>query len=200
MVGREVALITDTHFGVRKGSQIFHDYFEKFFRETFFPELDKRDITTVIHLGDCFDVRKGIDYWSLNWAKTHFFNPLKERGIHLHMIVGNHDIFYKQSLKINSPGLNLAEYDNITIYDVPNTVEVEGVEIFMVTWNWLDFMPIRSINASMAQILSASTSLKPYFLDTSISVPLLVILLISVILISYIGMMRVRQEGSTFST
>ena len=103
MAGRKVALITDTHFSIRKGSQIFHDYFEKFYSETFFPELDRRGIGTVIHLGDCFDVRKGIDYWSLDWSKRVFFNPLRERGIQTHIIIGNHDIFYKNTLRINAP-------------------------------------------------------------------------------------------------
>ena len=134
MVGHKVAIITDTHFGVRKGSQIFHDYFEKFYRDTFFPTIDKLGITSVLHLGDCFDVRKGIDYWSLDWAKRVFFTPLQERGIELHMIVGNHDIFYKQSLRINSPQLNLSQYDNITVYDRPVTTFIEGTEIFMVPW------------------------------------------------------------------
>ena len=134
MVGRKVCCITDTHFGVRKGSQIFHDYFEKFYRDTFFPTIDRMGISSVLHLGDCFDVRKGIDYWSLDWAKRVFFTPLQERGIDLHMIVGNHDIFYKQSLKINSPKLNLAEYDNIVIYGSPETAVIEGTEIFMVPW------------------------------------------------------------------
>ena len=49
---RKVALITDTHFGVRKGSQVFHDYFEKFYNEVFFPALDEHGIDTVIHLGE----------------------------------------------------------------------------------------------------------------------------------------------------
>ena len=134
MAGHKVCIITDTHFGVRKGSQIFHDYFEKFYRDTFFPTIDRLGISSVLHLGDCFDVRKGIDYWSLDWAKRVFFTPLQERGIELHMIVGNHDIFYKQSLRINSPNLNLAEYDNITVYGSPETVVIEGTEIFMVPW------------------------------------------------------------------
>jgi DNA repair exonuclease SbcCD nuclease subunit len=130
----KVALITDTHFGVRKGNQIFHDYFEKFYSEVFFPTLDERGITEVIHLGDCFDVRKGIDYWSLDWAKRVFFDPLRDRGIKLHMIVGNHDIFYKTSLKINAPDLNLAEYDNIIIYDSPSTTLIGGVPIAIFPW------------------------------------------------------------------
>jgi DNA repair exonuclease SbcCD nuclease subunit len=134
MAGHKVALITDTHFGVRKGSQIFHDYFSQFYSSTFFPLLDSRSIDTVVHLGDCFDVRKGIDYWSLDWAKTNFFDPLKERGIQLILIVGNHDIFYRESLSINAPSLNLAEYDNITIIDTPRTVSVRDTNVFMVPW------------------------------------------------------------------
>lgn len=130
----KVAIITDTHFGARKGNQTFHDYFEKFYNEVFFPTLDDRGIDTVVHLGDCFDVRKGIDYWSLDWAKRVFFNPLLERGIQVHIIVGNHDIFYKQSLSINSPGLNLREYENVTVYDRPKTQVLHEVPVFIVPW------------------------------------------------------------------
>ena len=130
----KVALLTDTHYGIRKGSQIFHDYFETFYRDTFFPTLEERGIDTVIHLGDCFDVRKGIDYWSLEWAKRVIFDPLKERGIHLHLIVGNHDIFYRNNLSINSPTLNLSEYDNITIYSRPTTANIKSTPVFMVPW------------------------------------------------------------------
>ena len=114
MAGHRVAIITDTHFGIRKGSQIFHDYFEKFYKEVFFPTLDKEKIETLIHMGDCFDVRKGIDYWSLDWAKRVFFDELRARGIQAHIIIGNHDIFYKNTLRINAPGLNLSEYENVT--------------------------------------------------------------------------------------
>ena len=134
MAGRKVAIITDTHFGVRKGNQVFHDYFKKFYQDTFFPTLDSRSITTVVHLGDCFDVRKGIDYWSLDWSKTNFFDPLLERGIDTHIIVGNHDIFYKQSLSLNSPRLNLSEYQNVTVYDRPGTHKILGVPVFLIPW------------------------------------------------------------------
>ena len=39
-----IALITDSHYGARKGSKIFHDYFKKFYENIFFPELEKRNI------------------------------------------------------------------------------------------------------------------------------------------------------------
>ncbi len=51
----KIALVTDTHFGARSDSQAFDAYFKKFYDEVFFPELDKRKIQDVIHLGDCFD-------------------------------------------------------------------------------------------------------------------------------------------------
>ena len=131
---KKVAIITDTHYGCRKGSQIFHDYFEKFYTETFFPTLDERGVDTVLHMGDVFDVRKGIDYWSLDWAKRVVFQPLLDRGIDTHIIVGNHDIFYKQSLKINSPGLNLTEFSNVTTYSEPQTIKVKDTELFVIPW------------------------------------------------------------------
>ena len=133
-MGNKVALITDTHFGVRKGSQIFHDYFEKFYVDTFYPTLEQRGIRDVVHLGDCFDVRKGIDYWSLDWSKRVFFDPLERMGITLSVIVGNHDIFYKNSLKLNALNLNLREYHNIAVYNSPETANFHGTEVFMVPW------------------------------------------------------------------
>ena len=133
-IDRRVAILTDTHFGIRKGSQIFHNYFEKFYHDTFFPTIDKEGIDTIIHMGDVFDVRKGIDYWSLEWAKRVFFDPCAERGINLHIIVGNHDIFYRQNLSLNAPTLNLAEYTNITTYSSPQTVKIKGTDVFMIPW------------------------------------------------------------------
>ena len=81
------------------------------------------------------------------------------------MIVGNHDIFYKQSLKLNSPKLNLSQYDNITVYDRPVTTFVEGTEIFMVPWicedNAAEFIAARS--ASSAEICMGHLELTGFY-------------------------------------
>ena len=50
----KVAIITDQHFGCRKNSKLFHDYFLKFYNNVFFPTLEKEGITTVINMGDTF--------------------------------------------------------------------------------------------------------------------------------------------------
>ena len=66
----KVAIITDTHFGARKGSDHLHNYFEMFYRDVFFPSLEKHQIDTVLHMGDIFDSRKAIDL-NPNLAAAH---------------------------------------------------------------------------------------------------------------------------------
>jgi DNA repair exonuclease SbcCD nuclease subunit len=128
----KVAILTDTHYGARKGSKYLHDYFELFYKNVFFPTLEKYDIKTVIHMGDAFDSRKSIDYQSLEWAKRVVFEPL--RNYEVHMIVGNHDCYYKNSNHVNSPSLLLKDYPNVKTYSSPQTIKVRDTSIMMVPW------------------------------------------------------------------
>ena len=50
----KIALLNDTHFGVRNDSMIFDDFLHKFYEEVFFPYLEKHDIKTLIHLVNIF--------------------------------------------------------------------------------------------------------------------------------------------------
>lgn len=134
----KVAIITDQHFGMRKGSQIFHDYMKKFYDEVFFPFLDKNKITTVLDLGDTFDNRKSIDFWSLDWAKNNYYEPLKERGVKIYTTVGNHTSYYKNTLGINAIKLLLQEYENVRLIETPETIEVGGLDICFIPWICVD--------------------------------------------------------------
>lgn len=128
----KVAILTDTHYGARKGSKYLHDYFELFYKNIFFPTLKEHSITTILHLGDAFDSRKSIDYQSLEWAKRVVFEPLKNYVVH--MIVGNHDCYYKNTNQTNSPELLLKDYPNITTYSEPQVVKIENLDILFVPW------------------------------------------------------------------
>lgn len=130
----KVALITDTHYGFRKGNQDYHDYFKKFYDDIFFPALKKHKIKHVIHMGDVFDVRRNIDFWSLNWAKQNIFDTLEKMGITCDLMVGNHDAFYKNTLEINSLECLLMEYNNLRVYSDPSEVEVGGRKIVYLPW------------------------------------------------------------------
>ena len=127
-----IAVLTDTHWSARKSSRYLHDYFELFYRNVFFPTLEKEGITTVIHMGDAFDNRKSIDFWGLDWTRRVVLDPLSK--YETHMIVGNHDIFLRNSTEINAPELLLKDYSNIKTYSSPQTVKVGGLDIMMVPW------------------------------------------------------------------
>jgi DNA repair exonuclease SbcCD nuclease subunit len=128
----KVAIITDTHYGARKGSKHLHDYFELFYNNVFFPALEEHGVEAVIHMGDAFDSRKSIDYQSLEWAKRVVFNPLKKYDVH--MIIGNHDTYYKNTNEVNSPELLLQTYPNIKTYSQPTEVNVGGLDILFLPW------------------------------------------------------------------
>ena len=128
----KIAIITDTHYGARKGSKSFHDYFEQFYKDVFFPTLEQYGIDTVIHMGDAFDSRKSIDYQSLEWSKRVVFEPLKNCDVH--MVVGNHDTYYKNTNTINSPELLLKNYPNVKTYSKPTEVCVGNLNILLLPW------------------------------------------------------------------
>ena len=128
----KVAIITDTHYGARKGSKHLHDYFELFYKNIFFPSLEEHGVEAVIHMGDAFDSRKSIDYQSLEWSKRVVFNPLKKYDVH--MIVGNHDTYYKNTNEVNSPELLLQTYKNIKTYSKPTEVNIGGLDILFLPW------------------------------------------------------------------
>ena len=128
----KVAIITDTHYGARKGSKHLHDYFEMFYRDVFFPSLEKYQIDTVIHMGDIFDSRKSIDLQSLEWAKRVVFEPLKKYNVHL--TIGNHDCYYKNTNDVNSPELLLRNYSNINVYSKATEIELDGLKVLMLPW------------------------------------------------------------------
>ena len=130
----KVAIITDQHFGFKKGSKLYHDYFLKFYEETFFPTLEREGITTVLDLGDTFDNRKGIDSYSLDWAKKHYFDPLHLRGISVVSIVGNHTAYYKNTNELNTIDLLLREYDNITILSECQELKVGNLDVLFIPW------------------------------------------------------------------
>lgn len=131
----KVAILGDTHFGVRNDSQAFHDLFRKFYVETFFPYLEEHGITHVIQTGDLFDRRKYVNFNSLRQAREYFFDPLVEKNIRLYVIIGNHDIFYKNTLEVNSMSMLLDGYDNISIFQKPELLVLnDQFEIDMIPW------------------------------------------------------------------
>jgi len=130
----KVAVITDQHFGARKNSKLFHDFFGKFYEEVFFPYLDAHGITVCIDMGDTFDNRTGINYSALRWAKDNYFQLLRDRGIDLKCVVGNHTAYYKNTNRVNACELLLREYDNVHVITEYEELNIGGLDIAFVPW------------------------------------------------------------------
>ena len=129
----KAALITDTHFGVRNDSKQFLEFFDKFYSNIFFPYLKENNIDTIFHLGDIVDRRKFISYVTLNEFKRIFIEPLEKNNIKMHIIVGNHDIPYRNTNEVNAMD-ELFEKENIYVYSEPTDVQYNGVDITMMPW------------------------------------------------------------------
>ncbi len=131
----KIAIINDTHFGARNDHQLFLDYFLSFFQNQFFPYLKENNIKTVFHLGDFFDRRKYINFYTLNEVKQKFLDVIVEQDIHIHMLIGNHDTYYKNTNNLNSIDQILSEYsDNITYSLEPVEKVFDGTSFSFIPW------------------------------------------------------------------
>lgn len=130
----KVALITDQHFGARNDSPVFLDFYQKFYIDTFLPKLEEEKIDTVLILGDTFDRRKYVNFYTLKRAKEMFFDKLHVLGIKVHMLAGNHDTYFKNTNDVNSVSLLLQEYNNINVISHPTDIKIGKHKIAMMPW------------------------------------------------------------------
>ena len=131
----KIALLNDTHCGIRGSSEIFIKYQEKFYTDVFFPYLIENDINHIIHLGDYYENRRFINFKALNANRKHFLEKLREYGITMDIIPGNHDTYYKNTNDLNSLKELLGHYMNeVNIIEEPTVLDYHGMKIGLVPW------------------------------------------------------------------
>ena len=128
----KIAIITDQHLDGRKGNLAFWNYFQKFYDEIFFPTLEKEGVRVVFDLGDTFDNRKSMDFNTFHRVRENYFERLKDYEVH--MLLGNHCTYYKNTNRINSPELLLDQYKNIRIYSEPKEILMGKKVFLMLPW------------------------------------------------------------------
>ena len=127
----KIAIIADTHRGVRGDSDIFETNVELFDHQILFPFLRKHEIKTLIHLGDLVDRRKFIAFNTAQRLRKNFLEPLDQMDIHRICLVGNHDIFFRENLTVNA---QFELLENWTIVDRPWNFNFGGLESLLVPW------------------------------------------------------------------
>lgn len=125
----KIAILADTHFGIRGDAQIMLDYQKKFFDNIFFPKLAEEKINYIIHLGDLVDRRKYINYNTARKMREMFLDRVSSENINMDIIVGNHDVTYKNTNDLNAlRELVDGKYDHVEIYDRPTEVHFGNLE------------------------------------------------------------------------
>ena len=131
----KVAILNDTHAGIRNSSEIFMDYQERFYSEIFFPYLEQNGINKILHLGDYYENRTSINFKALNHNRRIFLDQLRDRGIHMDIIPGNHDVYYKNTNQLNSLKELLGHYMNeVRIIEKPEVVDYDGMKVALIPW------------------------------------------------------------------
>ena len=159
----KIALINDTHWGARNDSPAFIDYFNRFYDEVFFPYLQENNIKTVIHLGDVVDRRKFINHNTAHNFKLKFWNRIDELNLDTHVIIGNHDTYYKNTNEINAlQNLNISK--NAKVYTSSQTINFDGLDVLFIPWicdtNRED--TLHHIDSTTAQIVMGHLEIKGF--------------------------------------
>ena len=161
----KVAILNDTHCGVRNSSDIFLKYQERFYTEIFFPYLKEHNIKNILHLGDYYEHRKFVNFKALNANRKHFLEPMRDMGITMDIIPGNHDVFYKNTNELCSLKELLGYFtSNVNIIMEPKVIDYDGLGVAVIPWinnaNYQEY--VNFAMSCKAPILGAHLELKGF--------------------------------------
>ena len=161
----KVAILNDTHCGVRNSSDIFLNYQERFYEEIFFPYLKEHNIKQILHLGDYYEHRKFVNFKALNANRKHFLEPMRDNGITMDIIPGNHDVYYKNTNELCSLKELLGHFtSNVNIVMKPTVLDYDGLKVAVIPWinnsNYKDY--VQFAQTAEAPILGAHLELKGF--------------------------------------
>jgi DNA repair exonuclease SbcCD nuclease subunit len=131
----KIALLNDSHLGIRNSNDIFLENSRIFYEEVFFPYLKEHNITQIVHLGDYYDNRKAINIKALNHNRKHFLEHLRKDNIRMDIIPGNHDVVYKDTNTPNSLKELLGFFINeVDIVETPKVIEYGSLKMALLPW------------------------------------------------------------------
>lgn len=128
-----VAIITDLHFGVSGDNPTLAAAQTRFFRNVLFPYINREHISDVIIAGDVFDRRRDSLHSTVKMACDELFQPLADDGISVNAIVGNHDVYYKNTNSTNTLRLFTSGFSNVNVVDF-GPASLFNDKVLLVPW------------------------------------------------------------------
>ena len=134
-INEKVILIGDTHWGINKFSLNILDDQLQLFNKQIFPYMEENNIKIIFSMGDLLDNRTKVDIAWLERLKREFFDVIKEKGYILYELLGNHDIYLRDSRDISLVELLSKEYkDNFKVFKNRELININGKNIYIVPW------------------------------------------------------------------
>jgi len=170
----KIAILNDTHCGIRNSSEIFLKYQERFYNEIFFPYMKEHNIKNILHLGDYYEHRKFVNFRALNNNRKVFLEPIRDAGITMDIIPGNHDVYYKNTNELCSLKELLGYFtSNINIIMKPTVLNYDGLDIAVIPWinnhNYKEYT--KFAHECKADMLAAHLELKGFEMMPGITNP-----------------------------
>jgi DNA repair exonuclease SbcCD nuclease subunit len=123
------AVIGDIHFGVRGNSHQILKAQKKWFLEELMEKTE--GVSELVFLGDIFDSRNSLSPVVMKNARE-IFQVLCRNFSKVHVILGNHDIFYRNTKDIHT--LDILRDQGALIYEDHEEVEIGGKNCLMLPW------------------------------------------------------------------
>jgi DNA repair exonuclease SbcCD nuclease subunit len=166
----KIAIVNDTHWGVRNDNKALADYQKQFWEEIFFPYLKENNIKTIFHLGDVVDRRKYINFVTAKRLEDEFIRPCVDNDIDLYMVAGNHDTFYKNTNEVNALKqlYGSSAYEKLHLYwDGPVELNMDGCDIMLSPWICADNyeQSMEAFKNTKAQILMGHFEITGFEMD-----------------------------------
>lgn len=132
----KLLILGDLHYGIKSNEYVVDKKLNCVLNEYVFPYMKKNSIRHIVHLGDVFENRKGVNSESgFNYVK-YFLLPIIENDLILYQILGNHDIFYDKNNKINTLKMffSLINNSNLKLIENYERIVLDKKKIYLVSY------------------------------------------------------------------
>ena len=130
----KIILLGDVHYDVNGGNQGVLENQLSFFNNQLFPYMKENNIKTIIQLGDLMDNRNKVSVNVMHYLKKDFFDVMKRDGIEMYTLIGNHDIYHKDTREIHSLELFDIIYDNFHVVNDIRILQIQNKKLLIVPW------------------------------------------------------------------
>lgn len=130
----KIGYLTDTHFTYNLSAPGV----EKYLRESYdfiFEVFKSNGVERIIHGGDLINTRKFVEVKELDFMMKIFIERLVDNGYHMDMIPGNHDVYYRNTNRLNFIDFIADRFKGyIKIHHTPNIIKIGNQKFMMVPW------------------------------------------------------------------